>query len=195
MAYFNTSSKISMKQNSVSWPNYHFTTFLLQTHVLESITNPSNWGQQRNNHLISRLLTLKEILLTNVIVNRYYYSAFFQLWSFFPGSSPDLMPSIMGVFDAYIIHKESNRSYKTSTPKRSHQLNNFAHLSPCVQKILSNVPEQEISKKFSSEETLGPRRNRFSYRSMRSSDKNNALNRSNESLDIISPGWYSFWAF
>ncbi|XP_060519561.1 uncharacterized protein LOC132697864 isoform X2 [Cylas formicarius] len=108
------------------------------------------------------------------------------------GPSPDLMPSIMGVFDAYLGEtiKETNfdACVKTSTPKRSHQLGNFAHLSPCVQKILSNVPEQEISKKFSSDEVLGPKRlgsNRFAYRSVRSPEK--AINKSNENLDIISP--------
>ncbi|RZC42254.1 hypothetical protein BDFB_006461 [Asbolus verrucosus] len=105
------------------------------------------------------------------------------------GASAELMPSIMGAFDAIIEnnrnHKESD--VKTSTPKRSHQVSNFANLSPCVQKILANVPDQELNKRFSSEETLGPKRaNRSStYRSLRSPDKH--LNKSNESLDIISP--------
>ncbi|XP_066148186.1 uncharacterized protein [Euwallacea fornicatus] len=108
-------------------------------------------------------------------------------WEDFFGSSPDLMPSIMGAFDAYLYHKNVDHPHKTSTPKRSHQLSSFTHLSPCVQKILSNVPEQEISKKFSSEETLGPRRSRL-YRSLRHAERANGLNKSNESLDIISPG-------
>nr|CAH7713843.1 unnamed protein product [Callosobruchus chinensis] len=77
-------------------------------------------------------------------------------------SSLELMPSIMGAFDAIIgggTQKERNcegsgDQIRTSTPKRSHQAGNFANLSPCVQKILSNVPEQEISKRFSSEEAL-----------------------------------------
>lgn len=102
------------------------------------------------------------------------------------------MPSIMGAFDAYLHQKNSEHSDseqpRTSTPKRSHQLSNFANLSPCVQKILSNVPEQEISKKFSSEETLGIRRNRCGYRSLREGGKAFGLNKSNESLDIISAG-------
>lgn len=102
------------------------------------------------------------------------------------------MPSIMGAFDAYLYQKSSEHasldSHRTSTPRRSHQVGGFAHLSPCVQKILSNVPEQEISKKFSSEEALGPRRNRFAYRSLRGAERNSTMNRSNENLDIISPG-------
>ncbi|CAH1100952.1 unnamed protein product [Psylliodes chrysocephalus] len=107
------------------------------------------------------------------------------------GSSPELMPSIMGAFDAIIgtstNHKDSEYDHKTSTPRRSHQISNFANLSPYVQKVLSNVPEQEISKKFTSDETLGPKRfgsNRSVYRSFRSPEK--SLNKSNEHLEIIS---------
>ncbi|CAH1981795.1 unnamed protein product [Acanthoscelides obtectus] len=113
------------------------------------------------------------------------------------GSSLELMPSIMGAFDAIIGGSQKERNctegdqIRTSTPKRSHQVGNFANLSPCVQKILSNVPEQEISKKFSSEETLNSstiRRSTYrpTYRSFRSPEKQSPLNRSNESLDIIS---------
>lgn len=109
---------------------------------------------------------------------------------FVAGTSPELMPSIMGAFDAIIGNKSTKNKdidveSKTNPSRRSHQVNNFANLSPCVQKILSNVPEQEISKKFSSEEALGPRRfgNKV-YRSMRSPEKN--LNKSNENLEIIS---------
>ncbi|CAH1119675.1 unnamed protein product [Phaedon cochleariae] len=111
-------------------------------------------------------------------------------WEDFFGSSPELMPSIMGAFDAIIGHQTTdqfaNVELKTSTPKRSHQVSNFANLSPCVQKILSHVPDQEISKKFSSEETLGPRRftSKPTYRSFRSPEK--TLNKSSESLEIIS---------
>lgn len=100
------------------------------------------------------------------------------------------MPSIMGAFDAIIgaqnKAKDLELEIKSSTPRRSHQVSNFAHLSPCVQKILSNVSEQEISKKFSSDETLGPKRlgNKTTYRSMRSPEK--TLNKSNENLEIIS---------
>ncbi|XP_050517497.1 uncharacterized protein LOC126892103 isoform X1 [Diabrotica virgifera virgifera] len=106
------------------------------------------------------------------------------------GSSPELMPTIMGAFDAIIgssnRENEADLDLKTSTPRRSHQLSNFANLSPYVQKVLSNVPEQEISKKFSSEETLGSRRFHSSrnYRSFRSPDK--YMNKSNENLEIIS---------
>ncbi|CAH1125212.1 unnamed protein product [Ceutorhynchus assimilis] len=100
------------------------------------------------------------------------------------GSSPDLMPSIMGAFDAY-LNRDSETSFKTSTPKRTHQFSNFTHLSPCVQKILSNVPEQEVNKKFYSEETLSTRRNRYGYRSLRTTTDN----KSQENLDYnISPG-------
>lgn len=100
------------------------------------------------------------------------------------------MPSIMGAFDAIIgsqlDQKDADSEIKTSTPRRTHQVSNFANLSPCVQKILSNVPDQEISKKFSSEEALGPRRlgNRPTYRSFRSPEK--AVNKSAENLDIFS---------
>lgn len=100
------------------------------------------------------------------------------------------MPSIMGAFDAIIgsqlDQKDAHTELKTSTPRRTHQVSNFANLSPCVQKILSNVPDQEISKKFNSEEALGPRRlgNRPTYRSFRSPEK--TLNKSAENLDIIS---------
>lgn len=102
------------------------------------------------------------------------------------------MPSIMGAFDAIIEHNRVQKDIdlKTSTPKRSLQVSNFANLSPCVQKILANVPDQELNKRFNSEETLGPRRflHRNSvYRSLRSPEKQNNRYKSNESLDIISP--------
>ncbi|XP_063911030.1 uncharacterized protein LOC135128111 isoform X2 [Zophobas morio] len=104
------------------------------------------------------------------------------------GAPTELMPSIMGAFDAIIEHNKSQKEadVKTSTPRRSPQVSNFANLSPCVQKILANVPDQELNRTFSSEETLGPKRttHRSSiYRSFRSPEKN----KSNESLDIISP--------
>ncbi|KAJ8975236.1 hypothetical protein NQ317_013983, partial [Molorchus minor] len=109
---------------------------------------------------------------------------------FVPGSSPELMPTIMGAFDAIIgtqtKEKETYTEAKSNAPRRTHQVNNFPNLSPCVQKILSNVPDQEISKKFNSEETLGSRRlgNKPAYRSFRSPEK--TLNMSSENLDIIS---------
>ncbi|XP_076264723.1 guanine nucleotide exchange factor in mesoderm isoform X1 [Rhynchophorus ferrugineus] len=115
-------------------------------------------------------------------------------WEDFYGSSPDLMPSIMGAFDAYLTAKRSDSgwaldadAFRTSTPKRSHQLNNFNKLSAGVQKILSHVPEQEISKKFNSEETLVSKRNRIGFRSLRNVDKTGSMNKSTESLDL-SPG-------
>ncbi|CAG9855637.1 unnamed protein product [Phyllotreta striolata] len=73
------------------------------------------------------------------------------------GPSPDLMPSIMGTFDAIL-----GSNVKEKTPKRAHQISNFANLSPYVQKVLSNVPEQEISRN---------KRSSGSYRSFRSPDK------------------------
>lgn len=102
------------------------------------------------------------------------------------GSSPELMPSIMGAFDAIIgtqsKGKEPEATIKTSTPKRVHQSSNFANLSSCVQKILSNVPDQEISRKFNSEESLGPKRlTKSTHRSFRSPEKAN--NKNNDSLD------------
>ncbi|XP_057653823.1 uncharacterized protein LOC130892421 isoform X4 [Diorhabda carinulata] len=111
-------------------------------------------------------------------------------WEDFFGSSQELMPTIMGAFDAIIgsetKENELDLDSKTSTPRRSHQISNFANLSPYVQKVLSNVPEQEISRKFSSEETLGPKRfnTKSTYRSFRSPDKH--INKSNENLEIIS---------
>lgn len=95
----------------------------------------------------------------------------------------------MGAFDA--IHNKLNESDDKSiiTPlRRTHQSNNFANLSPCVQKILSNVPDQEISKNFSSEESIssGTRRfSRYNYRSLRSPEKN-SNSRTNANLDVIS---------
>ncbi|XP_044270436.1 pleckstrin homology domain-containing family G member 1 isoform X2 [Tribolium madens] len=105
-------------------------------------------------------------------------------WEDFFGAPTELMPSILGALDAII---ESNRTQNVNAPRKSPQVGNFANLSPCVQKILANVPDQELNKRFNSEETLGPKRgNRTSiYRSLRSPEKH--LNRSNESLDIISP--------
>lgn len=111
------------------------------------------------------------------------------------GTSTELMPSMMSAFDAIIENTrhlltddEQHHITKNSTPKRIHNAsNNFAHLSPCVQKILSNLPDQDLSKRFNSEETLSFKRvsAKTTYRSLRSSDKH--LNKSNESLDIISP--------
>ncbi|XP_044766488.1 uncharacterized protein LOC123322602 isoform X2 [Coccinella septempunctata] len=100
------------------------------------------------------------------------------------GASTELMPCIMGVFDSII-----EEGKQQPPPRRTYQSSNFAHLSPGVQKLLSHVPDQEISRSFSSEENLGFRRSNGSvYRSLRSHARSSAaLNRSNESLDIISP--------
>lgn len=101
-----------------------------------------------------------------------------------------MLPSIMGAMDALFQKStnEDNAHIQSSTPKKSQNANNFANLSPNVQKILSNVSDQELSRKFSSEETLGTRRStRCSYRSQKSPEKN-LHHISNESLDVISPG-------
>lgn len=110
--------------------------------------------------------------------------------SLFAGSSPDLLPSIMGAMDALFQKStnEDNTQIQSNSPKKSQNANNFANLSPNVQKILSNVSDQELSRKFSSEETLGIRRStRCTHRSQKSPEKN-LHHKSNESLDVISPG-------
>ncbi|KAK9887048.1 hypothetical protein WA026_019972 [Henosepilachna vigintioctopunctata] len=91
------------------------------------------------------------------------------------------MPCIMGAFDSII---EEGKQQISS--KRTYQSNNFAHLSPGVQKLLSHVPDHEISRNFSSEENLGARRfsSKTTYRSLRT---HTSLYKSSESLDIISP--------
>lgn len=90
------------------------------------------------------------------------------------------MPSVMGAFDAIIndrINEKNTESYRKRT-------NNFHYLSPNVQKILSNVPDEEISRKFTSEECLN--RRLISHKTIiRSSER--MLHKSNENLDIISP--------
>ncbi|KAL1518336.1 hypothetical protein ABEB36_001975 [Hypothenemus hampei] len=93
------------------------------------------------------------------------------------------MPSIMGAFDAYLNQKKKHND-ATSTPKRSQQLGNFAtNLSPCVQKILSHVPEEEVQRKANNRRHSS---NRACYRNL---SRNNAgSNKTNEILDIISPG-------
>lgn len=101
-----------------------------------------------------------------------------------PGSSTELMPCIMGAFDSII-----EEGKQQSSPRRTYQSSNFANLSPGVQKLLSHVPDQEISRNFSSEDNLGFKKNASVYRSLRNhhTKSNGNLNRSNESLDIISP--------
>ncbi|KAL3284500.1 hypothetical protein HHI36_018660, partial [Cryptolaemus montrouzieri] len=93
----------------------------------------------------------------------------------------ELMPCIMGVFDSIIEEKKLQ-----SDSKRTLQSNNFTHLSPGVQKLLSHVPDQEIRRTVSSDENLGFRKasSKSTYRSLRAQS---IINRSNESLDIISP--------
>lgn len=97
----------------------------------------------------------------------------------------------MGAIDA-LLDKNTEESdidqIKTSTPKKSYQAGNFTNLSPNVQKILSNVSDQELNRKFSSDETLTNRRfSRYnhSWRSQRSPEK--SVHKSNESLEMISP--------
>uniref|UniRef100_A0A1Y1KCR1 DH domain-containing protein n=1 Tax=Photinus pyralis TaxID=7054 RepID=A0A1Y1KCR1_PHOPY len=69
------------------------------------------------------------------------------------GSSTDLMPSIMGAIDA-IWEGSRTSDTEDSCPKRTVQANNFANLSHNVQKILANVPDEDLNKNFSSEESL-----------------------------------------
>ncbi|KAF5304632.1 hypothetical protein FQR65_LT07914 [Abscondita terminalis] len=91
------------------------------------------------------------------------------------GTSTDLMPSIMGAIDA-IWEGTKNEE---EIPKRTLQANNFANLSHNVQKILANVPDEELNKNFSSEESLGTKR---VLRNSRLSPE-----KSVENLEIISP--------
>ncbi|KAK4873112.1 hypothetical protein RN001_015141 [Aquatica leii] len=97
------------------------------------------------------------------------------------GTSTDLMPSIMGAIDA--IWEGTNN--EDETPKRTLQANNFANLSHNVQKILANVPDEELNKNFSSEESLGSKRHSAYIRARTSPEK--TLNKSTENLDIILP--------
>lgn len=103
------------------------------------------------------------------------------------------MPSIMGAIDALLDNKTApdDSADASRTPKRCYQANNFANLSPNVQKILANVADQELTKKFScSEEAITRKSFRTStcyfsrsgnnYRSQREKSK------SNEQLDVIS---------
>lgn len=139
--------------------------------------------------------------MLEIEVNFYYLISFsipyLILISIFSGTSPDLMPSIMGAIDALLEKKattdEPEESSCTNTappPRRCFQANSFANLSPNVQKILSNVPDQEITKKFScSEEAITRKsfrnsnyfsRTAISYKSQKEKSK------SNEQLDVIS---------
>lgn len=97
------------------------------------------------------------------------------------------MPSIMGAIDAILekTTKEDVEHIKNSTPKRSPQANNFANLSPNVQKILSNVSDQELSTKFTSEESIDSSKKLTWCKSRKLSEKN--LHKSSESLEVISP--------
>ncbi|XP_018332639.1 uncharacterized protein LOC108742103 [Agrilus planipennis] len=121
------------------------------------------------------------------------------------GSTSDLMPSVMGAFDA-LWDKSSQglgndldegngsliASAKITSSVNRRQINNFARLSRNVQKILANVPDEELSKNFSGDETLlkkfndARRSTRYQSFQQRVSPEKNT-HRSNESLDIISP--------
>lgn len=96
----------------------------------------------------------------------------------------------MGAMDALFEKStnEDNNQIQNTSPKKSQSANNFANLSPNVQKILSNVSDQELSRKFSSEETLGIRRSTRCTRRSQKSPEKMQHHRSNESLDVISPG-------
>lgn len=143
---------------------------------------------------------------------------FFTTYSLFSstGTSPELMPSIMGAIDALLekppttddvpelqpshnhLHHQ-NTTTTTATPKRCYQANSFANLSPNVQKILANVPDQELTKKFScSEEAITRKsfrnssscfftRNSIVYRSQQQQQQQQReKSKSNEQLDVIS---------
>lgn len=100
----------------------------------------------------------------------------------------------MGAIDA-LLEKTTNEQ-SINTAQRCYQANNFANLSPNVQKILSNVPDQELTKKkFScSEEAITRKsfrnsncsfsRNAFVYKSQQLQQKEKS--KSNEQLDVIS---------
>lgn len=121
------------------------------------------------------------------------------------------MPSIMGAIDALLekqptddvpeLQPSHNHNHQktttTTTPKRCYQANNFANLSPNVQKILANVPDQELTKKFScSEEAITRKsfrnsscffsRNAIVYKSQQLQHQNREKSKSNEQLDVIS---------
>lgn len=96
------------------------------------------------------------------------------------------MPSIMGVFDALCDSKVSiyeTEIPKQNLPKKGSHANNFANLSANVIKILSNVPDEEINKNFSSEDNL---HKKVARKSSRSSPEK-TINRSTENSEIISP--------
>lgn len=66
-------------------------------------------------------------------------------WEDFFGSSPDLLPSIMGAFDELSGRSCIEKSTQSSTcPRRIFQVNNF-NLSPNVKKIIANIPDDETA--------------------------------------------------
>lgn len=109
---------------------------------------------------------------------------------FVAGCSTELMPSIMGAFDALcdnrINDSEPEISNPRSVPKKVSQVNNFA-LSANVAKILSNVPDEDINKNFTSEDSLFNKHRaskRFNNSLRRSPEK--ALHKSTENLGSLS---------
>lgn len=100
----------------------------------------------------------------------------------FSGTTTDLMPSVMGAIDAIW---ETTKDPKAPS-RRAIQVNSFANLSPNVQKILANVPDDALNKNFSSEESLSFRKTTASE-FKRTYIKTNIL-KTGESLEIISPG-------
>lgn len=106
----------------------------------------------------------------------------------------------MGAIDAIwegskISDIEDNERSRPSTPKRTIQANNFANLSPNVQKILANVPDEELNKNFSSEESLAFKKTCSDYKRtyntsrtpQRTSPEKSLHHKSSENLEIISP--------
>lgn len=101
------------------------------------------------------------------------------------------MPSIMSAFDALCENKlndnETDTNKSNIVPKKVHQVNNFTNLSANVVKILSNVPDEEINKNFSSEDSLCNKHRtskRFINTTKRSPEK--VLQKSTENLGNFS---------
>lgn len=94
----------------------------------------------------------------------------------------------MGAIDAILDKstKVDNEQIGTSSPVKTYQANQFTNLSPNVQKILSNVTDQDLSRKFSSEEAISTPRKLSRGWSQKSTEKTH--HKSTESLEVISPG-------
>lgn len=102
----------------------------------------------------------------------------------FSGTTTDLMPSVMGAIDAIW---ETSKDPKAPT-RRAVQANSFANLSPNVQKILANVPDDALNKNFSSEESLSFRKTTANAGEFKRTYIKTSILKTGESLEIISPG-------